>query len=86
MSGSVWKVVPDWVWQVQKDTADRRAKALCDIGNAVCDARDTKNYDPTDTAVPESGPPPSRIYPKTETTRSESDRERDVWEWMANHR
>jgi hypothetical protein len=80
MSGQAWKVVPDWVHKAWKDTHERRAKALCDIGDAVCDTRDAGNPDPTDTTVPEVASPPSRIFKK-----NESELERDAWEWMANH-
>lgn len=86
MSGSVWKVIPDWVWQAQKDTANRRAKVLCDIGDAVCKSREVGKPDPTDTGCFESKEVPiRRVHTDDDIRRHEAQKERDAWEWMANH-
>lgn len=84
---NIWTVVPKWIRQAQKDTHNRRAKALCDIGEAICVSREVGTPDPTDIGCPESREGPIRkVHTADDVLRYEAEREREAWDWMANHK
>lgn len=86
MAVNIWTIVPEWIRQAQRDTHDRRAKVLCDIGDSICDAREARKSDPTDTSCPESKEVPIRkVHTEDDVRRHEAEKERDAWEWMAKH-